>query len=268
MPLNPLQQTPINPYWWNPFTATPANMLDEKGNLQVAIQDQFTESVDLYAHIDKITPSLTVDTTLYDDFIIVDSIASVVAGDVIFITEGKRFFQSIVLSAAVLTINMASSLDFAFTTAAIVHIGSWNLNVDGSGTTQIAHVLVPPEAQVDIYQINVSITDNVDMDSAKFGGIAALTNGILFRVVNHTIKNLPLVVNNIGFSEQGFNISYDPNAPAGVYGFQAKKNYHEVNGVSLRLNGKTNDKLECLIRDDLTDLSLFDITVNGHIVQD
>jgi len=268
MALNPLQQTPINPYWWNPATATPKNMLSEKGNFQVEIQDQYTESVDLYAHIDKVNPSITVDTTLYDESIVVDSIASVAPGDVILICEGNRFYQSIVASAAVLTINLASPLDFAFTTAAIVHIGTWNLAVDGSGTTQIAHILPPTTAEIDIYQINVSITDNVDMDSAKFGGIAALTNGILFRVVNSTIKNLPLVVNNIGFSEQGFNIQYDPKAPAGVYGFQAKKNYHEINGISIRLDGSTNDEFQCLIRDDLTDLTLFDITVNGHIVQD
>ena len=267
MPLNPLQQTPINPYWWNPFTATPKNMLNEKGIFQVSIKDQFTDSVDLYAHIDKVLPSITVNTNLYDESIIVDSIASVAAGDVIVIYEGCRFYQSIVLSAAVLTINLASPLDFAFTTAAIVHIGTWNLAVNGSVTPIIAQVAVPPLCEFNIYQINVSITDNVVMDSAKFGGIAALTNGILFRVVNSTIKNLPLVVNNIGFSEQGFDITYDPKAPAGVYGFQAKKNYLEVNGVALRLNGATGDVLQCIIRDDLTDLSLFDIAVNGHVVQ-
>ena len=268
MPLNPLQQTPINPYWWNPFTAKPVSMINELGNLKVALKDQYTDSVDLYAHIDKIIPSITVNTSLYDESIIVDSIASVVAGDVIIIYEGCRFYQSIVLSAAVLTINLASPLDFAFTTAAIVHIGSWNLAVDGSVTPKIAHIVVPPLCEFNIYQINVSITDNVVMDSAKFGGIAALTNGVLFRVVNHKIKNLPLVVNNIGFSEQGFDISYDPKAPAGVYGFQAKKNYPKVNGVALRLNGTTNDEIQCIIRDDLTDLTLFNITINGHVAQD
>ena len=159
-------------------------------------------------------------------------------------------------------------MDFAFTTAAVIHIGTWNLAVDGSGTTKIAHIVVPPECKFNIYQLNISITDNVVMDSAKFGGISALTNGILFRMVNSTVKNLPLIVNNIGFSEQGCDISYDPKAPAGVYGFQAKKNYNIVNGVSLRLNGETNDEIQCLIRDDLTDLTMFNITINGHVAQD
>jgi hypothetical protein len=268
MAYNPLQKTPINPYWWNPFTAKPKNMLNEKGIFQVSIKDQFTDSIDLYAHIDKVQPAIIINTSLYDEAIVVDSIASVAAGDVIVIYEGCRFYQSIVLSAAVLTINLASPLDFAFTTAAVVHIGTWNLTVNGSVTPQIAHIFVPSECEFNIYQINVSITDDVVMDSAKFGGIAALTNGILFRVVNSTIKNLPLVVNNIGFSEQGFDINYDDKAPAGVYGFQAKKNYPVINGVSLRLNGATNDEIQCLIRDDLTDLTMLNITINGHVAQD
>jgi hypothetical protein len=241
--------------------------LDTNNAMPINIRDQFTDSIDLYAHIDKAIPSITVNTSLYDEAIVVNSIADVVAGDVIVIYEGCRFYQSLVLSAAVLTINLASPLDFAFTTAAIVHIGTWNLAVNGSVTPQIAHIFVPSECEFNIYQINISITDNVIMDSAKFGGIAALTNGILFRMVNGTIKNLPLVVNNIGFSEQGFDIKYDEKAPAGVYGFQAKKNYPIVNGVSLRLNGKTNDEIQCIIRDDLTDLTMFNITINGHIAR-
>lgn len=267
MTYNPFQKSPLNPYWWDPRTATPKNMLDERGNLRVAKQEQITDSVDLYAHIGNAFPSITVDTNIDDKAITVDSISGVSAGDVIMIYEGCRFYQSIVLSAAALDINLASPLDFAFTIAAEVHIGTGNLNVDGSTTSKIAHIVVPPDCEFNIYQINVSITDNVVMDSAKFGGMAELTNGILFRVANHTIKNLPLVVSNLSFAEQGFIIQYDTKAPAGVYAFRARKNYSKINGAVLRLNGKTNDELQCIIQDDLTDLTLFDISVNGHVVQ-
>lgn len=264
---NPFQKTPLNPYWWNPVTSTPKNMLNEKGILQVSLKDQFTNSVDLYAQIEQATPAITVDTTLYDESIIVNSIAAVAAGDAIFISEGCIFYQSLVSSTSVLTINLASPLDFAFTTKATVHIGAWNLAVDGSATPKIAQIIVPPLCEFNIHQLTITITDNVVMDSAKFGGISALTNGILFRMINGTIKNLPLVVNNIGFSEQGCDIRYDDKAPAGVYGFQAKKNYLKTNGVVLRLDGCTDDKLQCLIRDDLADLTMMNITINGHIAQ-
>lgn len=267
MAYNPLEQTPINPYWWNPETATPISVIDKFGHLKVALKDQFTNSIDLYAQIAQSAPILTANTALNDESIAVNSIAGVNAGDAIFISEGCKFYQSLVSSTSVLTINLASPLDFAFTTEAIVRIGAWNLAVDGSVTTKIAQIIVPPLCEFNILQLTITIIDNVVMDSAKFGGISALTNGILFRIINGTIKNLPLVVNNIGFAEQGCDIRYDDKAPAGVYGFQAKKNYLETNGVVLRLNGSTNDKLQCLIRDDLTDLTMLNITVNGHIAQ-
>ncbi|MCK5025114.1 MAG: hypothetical protein KAS15_00885 [Nanoarchaeota archaeon] len=268
MPLyNQFQKIPLNPYWWNPATTTPKNMLNEKGIFQVSVKDQYTNSVDLYAHINQAAPLITVNTNLNDESIIVNSIAAVNDGDAIFISEGCKFYQSLVTSTSVLTINLASPLDFAFTTKAAVHIGPWNLAVDGSVTQKIAHILVPPGCEFNILQLTISITDNVVMDSAKFGGILALTNGILFRIKNGFVKNLPLVVNNIGFAEQGCDIRYDDKAPAGVYGFQAKKNYLKTNGVVLRLKGETHDQLQCIIRDDLTDLTMMNITVNGHMAQ-
>jgi len=264
---NQFQKIPLNPYYWDPATTAPKSVLNEKGIFQVSIKDQYTNSVDLYAYINQATPLITVNTNLNDESIIVNSIAAVNAGDAIFISEGCKFYQSLVTSTAVLTINLAAPLDFVFTTEATIHTGPWNLAVDGSVTPKIAHILVPPKCEFNIYQLTISITDNVVMDSAKFGGISALTNGILFRIKNGFIKNLPLVVNNIGFAEQGCDIRYDDKAPAGVYGFQAKKNYLKTNGVALRLNGATQDQLQCIIRDDLTDLTMMNITINGHVAQ-
>lgn len=223
-------------------------------------------SVDLYLHVDKAAPSITVDTSLNDASITVDSITDIAAGDVIDILEGIRFYQSIVTSAAGNTVGLGSPLDFAFTTAAIISTGHWNLARDGSGSTVTAYTLAPPNAGFQIHQISVSMTDGTEMDSAKFGGITALTNGILFRVINGITKNLPLVVNNMGFMEQGFDIQYDPKAAAGVFGFHAVKNYSETNGVVIQLDGTNNDELQCLIRDDLTALTLMAITINGHVI--
>ena len=240
--------------------------LEDNKAMPVNVHDQHTESVDLYAHIDEVTPSMTSDASVDDVSITVDSVLGISPGQVITLYEGLHFFQSLVISVVGNDINLGSPLDSAFTTAAVVHVAEWNLNIDGSSTPKIAHIFVPPLLKFDIYQINVAITDGVVMDSGKFGGIPALTNGVLFRLVNSTVKNLHLIVNNIGFSEQGFNITYDAKAPAGVYGFQAKKNWRVVNGVSLRLDGSLGDTLQCHIRDDLTDLTMVNITVNGHVV--
>lgn len=232
------------------------------------IQDQFTEEVNIYFHIDKLTTALTNDTAIDDIDITVDSVVGVIAGYIIVIYEGERKFQSIVKSILGNVITMVSPLDFAFTAGAIIHFGIFNLAVNGSVTPQIAHFMTPPDVKYDIYTINFFITDDAAMDSAKFGGIPALTNGILLKHKNGKIKNLMLVYNNHGFSEQGCTIEYDPKAPAGVYGFEAKKNYKVVSGVSLRLVGSTDDDLEIIIQDDLTDLKSFTATVQGHVVED
>jgi hypothetical protein len=227
---------------------------------------QNVDSVELYLHVDKAAPTITSDTTIDDESLAVDSIVDVAAGDVIYLCEDVRFYQSIVTSTAAGTINLATPLDFAFTTAADVYVGSWNLNLDGSGTTKVAHMIPPCSAVFEIYQITVSMTDATAMDSAKFGGLTALTNGILFRVKNGRKKNLALVVNNTGFTEFGFDVTYDAKPPAGVYGMVAKKNYYETNGVLLKIDGASGDEIECYIRDDLTGLTLMAITVNGRVI--
>ncbi|MCK4794861.1 MAG: hypothetical protein KAV87_64625 [Desulfobacteraceae bacterium] len=220
----------------------------------------------LYAHVNKATPSITVDASVNDEALTVDSIVDVAAGDVIGLCEGTHCYQSLVTSTAANTINLGSPLDFAFTTSGTMYTGHWNIALDGSGTTQVASIVVPPDVCFEIYEIIVSMTDDVAMDSSKFGGIAALTNGILFRIVNGTTKNLPLIVNNIGFQEAGFDLQYDAKAPAGTYGISAKKNYFVSNGVVLKLDGATNDEFQCHIRDDLTGLSLMAIALHGRCI--
>lgn len=240
----------------------------QSGTVDVFIQDQYTHPIDLHAYIDKMTPSITIDTEIDDKSITVDSITNVAANDLITIYEIDRIFQSIVLTASNSVINFASLLDYNFTTNATVIIGNCNLAVDGSSNPIIAHISLPPAVKWDIYQINISMIDNTVMDSSKFGGISALNNGILLRVINDNIKNLVSVTNNIGFSEQGFDITYDPKPPSGVYGFQAKKNYHIINGVSLRLDGSIGDEIRLIISDSLSDLTLLCMTINAHVVED
>lgn len=243
-------------------------IVTQSGTVDVFIQDQYTNAIDLYAYIDKATPSITVDTSIDDKSITVNSIVDVAADDVITIFEDNRIFQSIVSTASNSVIHFASQLDYAFTTDSTVDIGNWNLAVDGSSSPITAHIPLPPSAKWDVYQINISMIDNTVMDSSKFGGIPALANGIVLRLINGKNKNLALIFSNIGFSEQGFDITYDPKPPSGVYGFQAKKNYHITNGISLRLDGSIGDEICLIISDSLGDLTSFDITINAHVVED
>ncbi len=232
----------------------------------VMIQDQHSQMVDLYLYRLEATTNLTASPAIDDTTLQVDSVANIDVGDALTIYECNCFYQSIVLAVGT-SVEVASPLDCAFSIGTTIECGSWNMNVDGSSSSIIYKIKAPCTAKFDIYTVTLSITDATAMDSAKFGGISALSRGILFRQKDGITKNLPLIVNNIGFSEIGFTTEYDPKAPAGVYGFNASKNLNVTNGICIRLDGTTRDEFQIIIQDDLTDLLSIDVTINGHEVK-
>jgi len=240
----------------------------DNGGINANVQDQITDEINLYLHVDNVTTNPTSNITIDTYTATLDIVVGASVGDVITILEGDRLYQSIIADITDSVVTVASSFDYAFTTAADVYMGDWNLNLNGSITPIVAHIGTAPLAKYDIYQVNITMTDGSVMDSSKFGGLDALTNGVVLRHKNGILKNLLLAVNNIGFSEQGFTLQYDDKAPAGVYGIQIKKNYKKVSGIAIRTIGSEEDELQFIIRDDLTDLSLLTVTVQGHKVQE
>ena len=106
----------------------------------------------------------------------------------------------------------------------------------------------------------------ISVDST-FGGITALSNGFIARVVDGASKTFFIITNNAGFRENGFTNQYNEKVPSGTYSFSAVKNIREVNGVALRLTGGANDYFEFIVRDDLTELSKMAVAVHGHEVE-
>jgi len=221
--------------------------------------------IDLYLYKTEQTPSITVNTSIDDETLTVDSTTGIITGNVITIFEGARIFQTIVSAATGTTITLQAPLDFAFTTAASIETGIWNMAVDGSSTTQIFSVKPPPLINFDIYQINVSMLDSSDMDDGKFGGVAALTKGLIFKFKNSITKHLAVIVNNLGFYEIGFTIEYSSKAPAGQYGFRARREIKTANGTTIQVEGELSDAFQVAVRDKLDDLDLLAVIINGHL---
>jgi len=135
--------------------------------------------------------------------------------------------------------------------------------VDGT-TPQIFSIKAPPNATVDIHTINCSMLNTTAMDDGTFGGINQLTNGIILKFIDGFTKNLALIVNNLGFWEIGFSTEYSTKAPAGKYGFKARRHIPIVNGSVLRV--KENSEFQIEIQDDLTGLDFMAMTIDGHVV--
>lgn len=238
--------------------------IESNGALPVNILDQHTEIVNLYVYRLEASPELTRIVNTGDLYIKVNSITGIDVGDAITIYQADHVSQSIVKSRAGDSIGIAVPIDHTFALSSIVEVGAWNMNVNGSSTPVIFRIKPPSGVSFDIYTINVGISDNGEMDSGKFGSLTALTNGFVASIVDGDIKNLFLVVSNIGFAEQGFTVQYDSKAPAGTYGFTATKNFHVINGVAIRVDGALGDTFEVYIRDNLSALTNINLTINGH----
>jgi hypothetical protein len=250
---------------YNPETKTFC-LPESNGGLPVNIQDQTSEVIDLYACRVNGTTTLTANIAIDSTSLVVTSATGAVVGECINIREADRYFQSIVTNIAGTTITIGSPTDSAFTTAAQVCFGTWNHNVNGSVTEQVFFLCPPPEAVYDIYGMSISIEDNAVMYESTFGGIPALTNALVARIEDGYEKNLFLISNNAGFREYGFVTEYPDKVPAGTYAFWADKSFHIDNGVALRLNGATNDKIKIIVRDNLTALIKMAVTIHGHKV--
>ena len=242
--------------------------VDKYGNVEVSIQDQFSTSIDLYLCSILGTTSPTTQISIDDKSTTVDNITGATVGDCINIRENDRYFQSIVNGVAGNVVSFASPCDYNFTTNADVCFGEWDLSTVNGSVNPVEFFVCPPEnAKYDIYTIVVSFEDNSAMYESTFGGISALSNGFVIRITDGYTKNLCLISNNGGFKEYGFDTIYETKVPSGTYAFSANKNFKETNGVSLRIDGSTQDKIRVIVQDDLTAITKLSVSVHGHLVE-
>lgn len=237
-------------------------------DIRVPVEVEYSraETVDLYLYRTDATPVISVDTNIDDTTINVVSSVGVVVGETITIYEGPFIFQSIVTAITATTISFASGLDFAFTTAAEVETGPFNMAVDGSVTNQIFAIKAPIGQIVHLHTISASMLDSSAMDDALFGGRPALTNGIIYRLIDGFIKQLTIITNNAGFFQYGFDVEYSTKAPAGQYGYKVRRLIPAINGAMIELNGNNDGEFQLIVRDDLTGLNEFVSVAHGHVV--
>jgi len=249
----------------NEITGDSENILSRNGSLNVSPEYKADIPVNYYLYQAAATPTITSSTAVDDYTINVDDTTGVSAGDAITIFEGVNIFQSIVISTTGTSITFASPIDNIFTSSAILETGSWNLNVNGSVTPQIFSFRALTTSNIHIHSINCTMLDASAMDDGLFGGLTALTNGVVFRLKDGYTKNTALITNNLGFIEQGFDLTYASKAPAGQYGLRTKKVIPDVGGIIYELDATENGEFQVIIQDDLTGLDQFACTINGYI---
>lgn len=245
--------------------------------LGVDVRNKYTEIIDLYLHQHIQSLTLNAGVSIDDTSVVVDSAAEVTDGYIVCFKEGSAFYQGAILShssagGSLWTVNLDTPFDFAFTTGATCSEGNTNLAVDGSVTPvefKVSPSGLTAGIEWDITRMMGSITDGTVMDDAKFGGITALTKGVVFRVVDGTTKNIFNAKSNADIKAHSFDLTYADKAPAGSYGLTFRRAFGglDKNGSVIRLAATSDDEFVCIVQDDLTGLTTFHVVAQGHVVE-
>ncbi len=230
------------------------------GGTNASIIDDDTEPIDTYFAESLSQFTLAADTVasgLLAASLVYDFTATaghgIVATDQIVLIEADRTFITYVTNVAGDVITVDTPIDFVFPSGSTGLIVNTNMAVDGSVTPRIFKVQagVTP---VFFRRFVMTITDGSSMDDSKFGGIAALTNGLVLRIVNGFQKSIINVKTNSDLRQWAYDLQYADKAPAGVYGVASRLTYagKEKHGVVLSVSGTS--EIQWVVQDDLTGL--------------
>lgn len=244
--------------------------VDDLGRVEVSIQDQTTQIITARLFRNDGTFTLAADVAIGDKAFTAVADHDITAGDVLCFQSGTQFMQASALTVDINDITIDVPFDFAYPAGTACSNGVANAAVNGAVTPvtfRVGPVGLAVGQKWDITQITLTMTDDTAMDDAKFGGITALTNGLLLRQNNGITHNMVNLKSNGAFILSGFDVSYADKAPAGIYGFRARRIFagQANSGVTVRLNAG-GDLFQMIVQDDLSGLTTLHATVVGHLV--
>jgi hypothetical protein len=248
---------------------------ESNGGIPVNVQDQTTQPVDAYFARALSNFTLSADTGASGEttFVYVFNATAghgIIAGDEIglFDDPANRFFFATVVNVAVNVITVDRPIDHNFT-AAITQgrIITTEMAVNGS-VTPVIYTVNAGAIPIDITRTIIQMLDATAMDDGTFGGLPALTRGLVFRHYNGWQKTVFCFKTNGEIRQFCYDVSYADKAPAGQYGLGARITFGgaDKHGVVLRV--QDNDVLQWVVQDDLTGLVSLKIAAEGHYTLD
>lgn len=249
--------------------------LESGGSSPVSIQDQHTLMLDLNFIQSLGATTLNGAIAPDDTSILLTDSTGFVDGDIIgiFSPTGIFYFGGQIGAPVADVISLDTPIDKIFPDGSAVIRATNNMNVNGSGTIQIFQVGPVGGGtglEIDITRIAGYMQDGTVMDDGKFGGVAALTKGIVLRHNNTVIDNKWNAKTNGELALIcASDLNYTLKPPSGTsYGLRFRNSFAgpEKHGVTVRL--LPGDTLELLIQDDLTGLEVFNMMAQGHVVTD
>ncbi len=249
------------------------------GGVDVNIQDQTTPVVIAKFSQRTNDTTLSVTTAIDADTITLTSATGAVAGAYIslFNANANRFsLFTQVGAAAGNVITLDSPMDFAYEAGTFIDIGTTNMAVDGSSTTQVFGLRgggTPPgvELDFDVTRLIITCLTTTTPTLDQFGNITKLTNGLVCRRRDGTYQNIFNVKDNIEIAGILYDFQLLSAVGQGQDGFWARITFAGTSkiGVSVRLG--VGEDLEMLVQDALDtgtpNITSLEIVAEGHIVE-
>jgi len=191
-----------------------------------------------------------------------------VAGDFMVVAEDDRLYQGEVLSVATNVCTMDTPFDYAFPQAGTVAFEVLNnMNVDGSVTRQTFTIGTPTSVTKNVHfrGFRINIADSGSMDDGKFGSLAKLTRGVVFRLVKEdgTRFNFTNAKTNGDMGLAFDHKIYTAKAGGGENSVEFTWQVSQDDGIVIEI--EPGDEIEVIIQDDLSTLTSFKVWAFGHL---
>ncbi len=183
--------------------------------------------------------------------------------------SSDRSLQVVAVGVSTDTITIDRPLDHDFTAAATLgSITNSNMAVAGSIASPRIFTLKAESIPYDFTRFLLTMRSATSMDDAKFGGITALTNGVIFRMIGDFQKTIFNFKTNQEIKQFCHDVTYAPKAPSGEYGLSARLSFNgpEKHGAPLRIRGL--NVIQWIVQDDLTGLLAFVGSSQGRETQE
>jgi len=251
-----------------------------RGTQDVAIQDQSSAIVDRFLTRALGVVEVAVDIpfgarsiTLQEGHGFTNPPATIVPStptEMIELSYAGKQYQSRVYSVVGNVIGVTNPICIAIPAGTVGARTSPDGNVLGTNANPVIMSTSPPAGvEWDINIMSVNMLDQSAMDDAKFGGIDAPINGVVYRTVNDVMaENIFTAVDNSCFIRHcDVENPYSDKAPSGFYGFNTKRRFNgqQGDGVSRRIGGDYHS-FQAISYADLTGLDRFWNVIRGHVV--
>jgi hypothetical protein len=250
---------------------------EPRGSVPVSIQDQTSPAILVYVQQEKVVTTLAANATENTNSITVTSTTGIIIdqGIVLFNVAAGKVFTGEVIGIVGNVLELDTPLNFSFRQGDTIKTASFEMNVDGSVTPQYFGLRGADPGfplEIDINRIHFECLASNAVTLSSFGDIAGgLEKGLVLRKLDGEIINIFNVKTNQQIQTL-CGVDFIPwsaiNPVQGQNGFAAQFTLNGQANIGVTERVSIGEDLQFVIQDDLSDLLLFRIMVQGHIVTD